>query len=150
MTYTVSHPLLRRWQDEHAEAMRRLEDMRRALELADWRGLREGAQWLHHELKDHNESEEVHLFPLLERHLPPGFGPTQTMRMEHRQIWAATESLLAGLLPDEPESPDSVGADARTVIDALSAHIRKEDGILYPMVERLLAEAELAELAGVA
>lgn len=150
MHYTVKHPLMCRWEDEHAEALRRLAVLEKANAAGDWNEMRDMAVWLSHELKAHNESEEIHLFPLLERHLPPGFGPTQTMRMEHRQIWATTEALVDALAMVPPEDPGQVEADALSLVAQLGAHIRKEDQVLYPLAERLLADAELAELADVA
>lgn len=120
--------------------------MDRALLEQDWVTVQEVAQWLFDELKLHNESEERWLFPRMEAKLGTGSGPIAAMRMEHRHIWGHEESLMACLQHLPPSDPTQVTHHAREIVEVLSAHIFKENNVLYPMAERILSVQELRTL----
>lgn len=89
-------------------------------------------------LRRHIRIEEQRLFPLfLEAGGPEP--PTQVMALEHREI----ENKLQ-LLEDEPESVDATLAALQTMLEQ---HNFKEEGVLYPMLDKLLRErrTELVE-----
>ncbi|MFM2090632.1 MAG: hypothetical protein RLZZ127_1121 [Planctomycetota bacterium] len=92
----------------------------------------------------HHGKEEDILFPELEA-LEPGFGPTAVMRHEHvigRAHVAAAQAAI------EAADAGAFAEAASAYIDLLRAHIDKEDGILFPIAQRLLtAEADARILA---
>jgi len=98
----------------------------------------------------HHAKEEDLLFQrLLERGFPRDTGPLAVMFHEH-VLGRARVKVIVGL--GEAEGP--LGAvevqlaveTASAFIELLRAHILKEDGVLYPMSERLLTGPELDAL----
>lgn len=85
--------------------------------------------------------EEGVLFPDLETINGPA-GPTQVMRMEHEQIRALMGQAQAALAGHDAQ--EFLGL-AETLMLLIQQHNIKEEQILYPMMDRLLANA--AELA---
>lgn len=68
-------------------------------------------------------------------------GPTVVMRMEHKQIKDFLDRIGTGLAADGVRT-DEWEAGLETV---LKEHNRKEEGILYPAMDRILGEAEAKE-----
>ena len=90
-------------------------------------------------LQRHIIWEEEILFPLFERKtgMTRG-GPTFVMRMEHRQIGAYLEAIHDKVRSQNPESD----AEERALIEALLSHNRKEEQILYPMIDQTIDVSE--------
>lgn len=90
----------------------------------------------------HHAKEEELLFPALEAAgLPRRAGPTSVMREEHELGRAlVTElDLLAVAACDHPgDIRDRFVRCARRFVELLRDHIRKEDGILFPMADQML------------
>lgn len=146
---TVSHPTLLKWMAEHDEALKRLDRMELAAQQGDWEGVRAVADWLYQELKLHNEAEEAHLFPLMDPHFGGGHGPTQCMREEHRLLWDLTLLVLGDITDGIARNPEGCARTSLQLASSLRSHIEKENKVLYPMAERLLSEADLANLGRV-
>lgn len=89
----------------------------------------------------HHGKEEQHLFPALERHgIPRAGGPVGVMLYEHETG--------RGLMRVMAEGEDREVAEAiRTYGNLLRAHIYKENEILFPLGEQVLAEEEQRALA---
>ena len=98
----------------------------------------------------HHGKEEAHLFPALERRgVPSAGGPIGQMLAEHDQGRAYVRTLreegrryAEGTLGD----PGELIAAARGYVALLRAPIRKEDGVLFPLADRLLTPEEQAAL----
>ncbi len=98
----------------------------------------------------HHGKEEDVLFPKLgEKGLSPNAGPVAVMLYEHEQgrglirsMAEASESFAAG----EKAAAKKWAAAARAYARLLRAHIDKENEVLFVMAERLLSNAEQAEL----
>jgi len=98
----------------------------------------------------HHGKEEAHLFPALQRRgVPSAGGPIGQMLAEHDQGRAYVRTLreearrhAEGTLAD----PGELVAAAHGYVTLLRAHIRKEDGVLFPLADRLLAPEEQAAL----
>jgi iron-sulfur cluster repair protein YtfE (RIC family) len=92
----------------------------------------------------HIRWEEELLFPAFEdkTHLRET-GPTVVMRQEHVRIKAAVEQIV-GML----ESGMSAGLEAaeQELAGVLTVHNRKEETILYPMINKSLSASERSEL----
>ncbi len=86
--------------------------------------------------KCHHGKEEQHLFPALERHgVPRDGGPIGVMLFEHEQGRAFLRAM-------SQEDDGAVAAAIRGYTALLRAHIDKENGILFPLAEQILAEEE--------
>ena len=99
--------------------------------------------------KLHHAKEEDLLFPAMEAAgMPAQQGPTSVMRMEHDEGRAFVSRMAALSEVEEPEFDRAGFAEpALGFVHLLRAHIGKEDHILYPMAERFIREADLAQLA---
>jgi iron-sulfur cluster repair protein YtfE (RIC family) len=138
--------LLDKWVHEHEVAQGKLARLDQALAGQDWAGVKEAAQWLFDELKPHNEAEERWLFPRMAEKLGTGPGPIAAMLAEHRHIWGHEEALMACLEQLPPPDPAKAARHAQEIVETLSAHIFKENNVLYPMAERMLGPQALAAL----
>jgi uncharacterized protein len=98
----------------------------------------------------HNQKEEQHLFPRLERAgMPRDAGPLGVMLHEHRQA----EQILANLVPlgrAFAAGDRGVLPDLRASFEAYAAlckdHFWKEGDILYPAALRMLSDADGEEI----
>jgi len=98
----------------------------------------------------HNQKEEQHLFPRLERGgMPRHAGPLAVMLHEHEQA----QQILASLVPlgrAFAAGDKAVLPDLRVAFEAYAAlckdHFWKESDILYPAAERMLSETDAAEI----
>ena len=138
--------LINKWVHEHEVAQGKLAQLDQAVASQDWQSAQAAAQWLFDELKLHNEAEERWLFPRMEAKLGQGPGPVAAMCLEHRHIWGQEEALMACLVQLPPAEPGLAASHAREIVEVLSAHIFKENNVLYPMAERILSQQELETL----
>lgn len=95
-------------------------------------------------LKRHIVWEENVLFPVFEEKsgMPLGMGPTQVMRMEHRQIGDALEKIHDKVRQQDPDSD----REETAMLDVLKQHNDKEENILYPGIDQLISEQDAADL----
>jgi hemerythrin-like domain-containing protein len=112
---------------------------------------RSALSFLDTEIRTHNQWEEDHLFPMLEKYTGPG-GPCAVMRAEHRTLWdtygtigPVVARVEAGTAGNQDLEHLAFLADA--IVDLLAAHIHKENEILFPMARRMLVEGDLKALA---
>jgi uncharacterized protein len=98
----------------------------------------------------HNQKEEQHLFPLIERRgIPRHGGPLAVMLDEHRQAEQALAKLVElGTLYSNGRT--SVREDLQAVFSQYATlmrnHFWKENDILYPMARRVMTEADAAQV----
>ena len=99
----------------------------------------------------HHGKEEDLLFPLLRKKGIPGEGgPIGMMLYEHeqgrsliRQMAEAVEAYQSG----QATAGTAWAKAARGYTDLLRSHINKENNVLFPMADRVLAAGEQASLA---
>lgn len=84
----------------------------------------------------HFEMEETILFPAFEKATGSSAGPTSVMRSEHQQMRDIFAELGDAL--ERREANDFSGV-ADTLNIMLQQHNMKEEGILYPMADRMLS-----------
>jgi len=97
----------------------------------------------------HGKEEDLLFQRMLERGFPRESGPLAVMVHEHvlgRARVAALRGLGEAEGPFAPVEVELAVENASAFIALLRAHILKEDGILYPMAERLLTAPELDAL----
>ncbi len=98
----------------------------------------------------HHGKEEDLLFPVLERKgLPGEGGPTGVMRQEHEQGRALIRQMkdaAAAYAGGRAGVGQEWAAAARDYAGLLRRHIDKENNVLFLVAERLLSDAEQADL----
>ncbi|MCP4807743.1 MAG: hemerythrin domain-containing protein [Proteobacteria bacterium] len=89
-------------------------------------------------MRRHLHMEEDVLFPELEKAagFPPNAGPTAMMRSEHDQMRALLVAMRAAV---EAEDLDELLDQGDTLLMLIQQHNSKEEQILYPMADNLLA-----------
>jgi iron-sulfur cluster repair protein YtfE (RIC family) len=95
-------------------------------------------------LDRHIRVEEEVLFPLFEARTGIVGGPTAVLRAEHREIRQGLALMRRGVDAEDPRAFEEGLAFLRSV---LPAHNAKEEHILYPTVDRVLAPKEREAVA---
>jgi len=102
------------------------------------------------EVLSHFREEELALFPVLGRHIGASSGPIAMLMEEHakfRQLELEFEAALAAIESCFQDGwADKLCDAADGIRDLLPPHIEKEDGVLFPMAESMLDEAEWTEV----
>jgi len=98
----------------------------------------------------HHTKEELHLFPMMERHgQPREIGPLAVMIEEHTlgRIYLKPAAKALSLVDKgDQASIDEVGGNLGAYVDLLKAHIAKENTILFPLADSLMTADDQAEL----
>lgn len=92
----------------------------------------------------HAKEEDVLFVALIENGMPRENSPIAAMLMEHDQGRAhvkAMETAALEALAGQPEREKIIAEHAMAYVELLREHISKEDGILYPLAERVIPEA---------
>jgi regulator of cell morphogenesis and NO signaling len=85
-------------------------------------------------LQRHIIWEEEILFPLFEKNTGmKGFGPTEVMRIEHRQIAGHLEALHKKV---QMRDTDTEGEE-KALLATLGSHNQKEENVLYPAIDHV-------------
>ncbi len=91
----------------------------------------------------HNRKEEAVLFPaLIENGLPQDSGPIAVLLAEHeegRKLTQKMRQLTERLQGGDVQARQLVGQCGLDYVKLLRQHIKKEDGILFPMADRLIS-----------
>jgi hemerythrin-like domain-containing protein len=123
--------------DDHRHCDELLAVVEQAISKGNWQTA--AARW--QEFQDatlrHFAAEEEILFPAFEEATGMLNGPTAVMRGEHAHMRALLASLAAAL--SAQRANDFLG-DADTLTIMLQQHNMKEEGMLYPMSERVLRD----------
>lgn len=88
-------------------------------------------------------AEEQDVYPLLDRCLPGEVGSTAAMLQEHETIRGLVSMLrtsAAHMRQGAPDAASDVSILAQDLTLVLRDHVRKEDGVIHPLLERLLRQ----------
>jgi len=100
----------------------------------------------------HHAKEERHLFPALgAKGFPAEAGPVAVMLHEHEEGRAAVRAIteaLPGARDGDRKAAEALSNALLAYVELLRNHIFKEDNVLFPMADRVLAPGEQATLAG--
>ncbi len=111
-------------------------DAERAVSEQNWEQAQSGFDAFHRAIMHHFAMEEEVLFPAVEEITGSAMGPIQVMRMEHEQmrgLFSEMEQALAA------RDADSFLGAAETLLVLMQQHNAKEEQIVYPMSDQLLA-----------
>jgi iron-sulfur cluster repair protein YtfE (RIC family) len=94
------------------------------------------------ELEAHFDTEEQVLFPAFEAATGSSGGPPQVMRFEHQQM----RDLISGLAgASVARDREAFAGLAETLLVLMQQHNMKEEHILYPMCDRMVAGVSVAD-----
>ncbi|MES3022928.1 MAG: hemerythrin domain-containing protein [Pseudomonadota bacterium] len=113
--------------------------MRRAGACAlhgQWPQARDATAAFQNALERHLMVEERILFPAFEQAIGHAASPTGAMRAEHLRIRAVAQRMADSV---QARDRDAFATHAEVLLLALHQHAEKEEGVLYPMIERVLA-----------
>ncbi len=108
----------------------------------DWEAAQSAFGVFSDEMARHFHMEKVQLFPALMAAGGPG-GPVQVMLMEHEQINDLLRQLAAAL---NSRNAQRYAGISETLLIVMQQHNLKEEQILYPIADRLLAKDSAAML----
>ncbi len=143
--------------NEHAELLQQLRIMSNAANSIKISGFSVEAfeqivrviRFIDKDIRLHTESEENNLFPKLEKYIS---GPPMIMRNEHRELWRVI-SLIKQLIKNMEDgnihgrTVEEMVQTTKYIVEFLTAHIEKENTILFPMAARLLTTDEYQQCA---
>lgn len=138
--------------DEHTELLRQLHVMSNAANSIKLNGFSvEGFEqivnvisYIDKDVRLHTEREERYVFTKLEKYIS---GPPLVMRNEHRELWRVI-ALMKQLIKNMEDGKihgrtvEEMIQTTEYIVEFLTAHVEKENTILFPMVIRLLTAEE--------
>lgn len=105
-----------------------------------WQQAEAQFQLFHSALERHLKIEEEVLFVEMEHYLDSGFRPTDVMRSEHQRMREIVRELAAAA--QKKDINQFLGL-TETLNIMMQQHNLKEESVLYPMADRLLASARV-------
>ena len=111
------------------------------VDAGDWSAAAEHTSTFIAAMENHFQLEEMELFAEFERVSGNSQGPTSVMRYEHEQMRGLFQAMQEGL--NEQEREHYLGA-TDTLLILMQQHNAKEEQILYPMMDALIAESGIA------
>jgi len=136
------------FEQDHRDCDARWADVEELLDTQDVDAARPAWQKFDKGMRRHIAMEEEVLFPAFESAARMGGGgPTSVMRMEHKQMLGLLEQIGAAIESGDAEQAMDTGD---TLLMLIQQHNIKEEGMLYPMAENVLAGSwtKLAALLG--
>ncbi len=122
---------------DHSDCDARWVDVEELLETADANAAREAWQAFDTGMRRHFAMEEEVLFPAFEARSGMGRGgPTAMMRMEHQQMRGLLDQIGEAMEAGNAQEAMDIGD---TLLMMTQQHNVKEEGMLYPMAENMLA-----------
>lgn len=117
--------------------------LERSVAEGHWEKATHAFREFHNAMQQHFAMEEDVLFPAFEQATGSNAGPTNMMRIEHQEIRGIIDELQQAL--DQRDAENFAGI-ADTLNIMLQQHNMKEEGILYPMADRVLSHEREALL----
>lgn len=111
---------------------------------ADWPGAAAAFAAFAWHLAQHMNQEERILFPAIDRASGNASGATAVMRSEHEHMRATLHAMAAAIAARDAATFFELADGMRMLTHQ---HNLKEEGVLYPMAERLLGPNAMAVLA---
>jgi len=129
---------------DHSDCDARWADVEELLDTGDIDSARPAWHKFDTSMRQHLAMEEDILFPAFDsRSGMGGGGPTAMMRMEHQQMRGLLDQIGAAMESGDAGDAMDIGD---TLLMLIQQHNVKEEGMLYPMAENMLA-GEWAALA---
>lgn len=123
---------------DHARCDALFRQARHAVGGAHWRQARLDVAAFQFALERHLLIEERIVFPAFERAIGGAVAPTAAMRAEHLRIRAVAQRLCNAVGARDAQA---FIKHAEALLLVLHQHSEKEEGVLFPMIERVLARS---------
>lgn len=125
------------FEQDHRDCDARWADVEELLDTQDIEAARPAWEKFDKGMRRHIAMEEEVLFPAFESAASMGGGgPTAVMRMEHQQMIGLLDQIAAAVDSGDSEQAMDIGD---TLLMLIQQHNIKEEGMLYPMAENVLA-----------
>lgn len=121
---------------DHQRCDQLFADAEAAVESGDWQWAGKAHREYIAAMQHHFAMEEQELFPAFENASGNTAGPTAVMRHEHQQMRSLFGDMEVALA--EQNADDYLGS-AETLLILMQQHNAKEEQILYPMSDQVLA-----------
>ena len=121
--------------DDHQRCDEMFVDVESAVTDGDWNLARRRWDRFEAAIRRHFEMEEEILFPEIERSTGMSQGPTEVMRMDHRQMRSLLQPLVDAITTKD--SPGFLGL-SETMMVMMQQHNMKEEQVLYPLADEVL------------
>jgi iron-sulfur cluster repair protein YtfE (RIC family) len=134
------------FEQDHRDCDARWADVEELLDTADIEAARPAWEKFDRSTRRHLAMEEEVLFPAFDaRSGMGGRGPTSVMKMEHQQMRGLLDQIGVAVDAGDAQEAMDIGD---TLLMLIQQHNVKEEGMLYPMAENLLASewAKMAEI----
>lgn len=128
--------LMQFFQDDHRRCDELWAEVEKAVEAGEGDGIGAAFESFDASLRHHLTMEEDFMFPAFEAATGMSGGPTEVMRMEHVQMRGVLDQMRQALVSGEHQEILDQGD---TLLMLIQQHNQKEEGILYPMAEQVLA-----------
>ena len=125
--------------DDHEGCDEMFVEVESAVTTGDWDLAHERWNRFEAAMRRHFEIEEEILFPEIERSTRMLGGPTDVMRMDHRQMRSLFQPLLDTITAKD--SPGFLGL-SETMMVMIQQHNMKEEQVLYPLAEDVLPDPD--------
>lgn len=125
-----------RMADDHSRCDEQFALAEQAVESGDWSQASAAHQGFIDAIEQHLGAEETLLFPAFEEVTGMSEGPTSVMRHEHEQMRALFAQMGEAL---QAQSIDDYLGISETLLIMMQQHNAKEEQILYPMLDQMLA-----------
>ena len=122
--------------DDHHRCDELFAAAEQAVDAGQWPQAAEAHQGFIDAMEQHLTAEEELLFPAFEEATGSSMGPTSMMRHEHEQMRALFAQMTQALQAKNGE--DYLGA-SETLLIMMQQHNAKEEQMLYPMIDQMLA-----------
>jgi iron-sulfur cluster repair protein YtfE (RIC family) len=129
---------------DHSDCDKSFAEAEQAAAAGDWKGAQAAFSRFAGRMARHFAMEEEVLFPAFEARTGNNQGPTRVMRLEHAEMRELIDALREAI--ERCDAPGFAG-NAETLLVLMQQHNLKEEQILYPMCDRLLARESDALLA---
>ncbi len=128
-------------QNDHRDLDARFAVAGQQVQAGDWANAKISVVRFARALGEHIAMEQEIVFPALARHVDVS-GPCQVMKIEHDEMHGLLETLYAACRDHEKQAFNDA---AKSLNERLQAHNSKEENILYPLADQVLA-AQAADL----
>ena len=126
------------FEQDHRDCDARWAEVEELLDTQDVEAARPAWQKFNTGIRRHLAMEEEVLFPAFESAASMGGGgPTAMMRMEHQQMRGLLDQIESAMESGDSEQAMDIGD---TLLMLIQQHNIKEEGMLYPMAENVLAD----------
>lgn len=118
---------------EHDKVLRILDKLEKSTENKNAKSIADNIMVLEKEFNRHSlNKEEKALFPEIEKFIPSKSGPTEMMRMEHKELVVLIKDFKENL---KNKNFKKLNGIENSILSLLRPHIDKENNILFMMAE---------------